>query len=752
MPATTTTATGAATEHSATVTGTRTIGIVAMALAVLALLLAAAAPAAAATVDEAPVRTIAGPATGLTVGAQGPYGIAALPDGSLAVSDTTANAISIFARTANGDVAPIRKIVGADTMLNGPRGLAVLPDGSIAVAVFPTGQIGGYIAIFDADADGNVAPARMIVGPQTQIVGALDLAVAFDGSLFVADTASASILVFAPGASGDVPPARVIRGGNTQLAFPLGIDLLSDDSIAVANLAGAKVTVYASDADGDVAPAQVLAGPQTEIASPAGLTTTFDGGIAVTDLGTMGSGESVVEFAAGVDGDVPPTKKISGPATGLSAPMAIATLPFGALAVANSTGGSVTVYGAVLQPSGAVFVPVEPYRAYDSRSAGGPLVSGQPRMVPTAAPDGAVAVAYNITATGMTGSGYLSVSPGDAPPANTSTLNYTAAAQSWANAAISGVDDEGQLMVAATGAPTQFIVDVVGYYKMSGPIPLANGSGGVGVESLFIPIIPVRAYDSRDIGAGGPLGVGTPRTVNVTAGGLVPADATAVAYTLTQTGTTNRGLITVGPSGSAMPAVSSINWFQANQTSANSSVVAVKDGKVDVWVQSSSGGNSQFIIDILGYYLPSAEVPWAGAYTPIDPQRAYDSRVDQPTGPINGGEGFTTSMAVAGVPAEAVAVSFNLTATGGTGTGFLTTMPGSASAPPVASTLNWWQPNQTLANASVVDLPLFPPPGLRSQGVTPQGTLGLPVTTFAGGGGTQFIIDVTGYFTFTQLP
>lgn len=739
-----------ASEKDHRATAARTAGIVATALAVLAMLLAAATPAAAVTVDEPPTRTIAGPATGLTVGPQGPYGIDAYLDGSLAVSDATANAISVFTRNANGDVAPIRKIVGAATQLQNPRGLAFLPDGSLAVTNYPTGQTAGFVSVFAPDADGNVAPDRQIKGPLTQIVGGLDLAVLPDGSLILADTASASILVFDPDVDGDVAPARVIRGGSTQLAFPAGIDTLLDGSIAVANLAGASVAVFAADAADNVAPARVIAGAQTELVAPFGLATVFGTSIVVTDLGGLGSGASVLEFEASDDGDVPPFKKISGPATALSSPVAIASLPSGSLAVANSAAGSVTVYGASVVPLGAVFVPVEPYRAYDSRTAAGPLVSGQPRMVPTNVPAGAKAVAYNLTATGMTGSGYLAVSPGDAPAGGTSTLNYAAAAQTWANAAISGVDDQGQLMVAATGAPTQFIVDVVGYFKDSGPIPLA-GTSGVGVESLFIPLIPTRAYDSRDLGAGGPLAIGAPRTVNVTAGGLVPPDATAVAYTVTQTGTTGRGVLTIGPSGSPMPTVSNINWFETNQTSANSSVVAIQDGKVDVWVQSSSGGSTQFVIDVLGFFLPSVEVPWAGAYTPIDPQRAYDSRVDQPAGPINGGEGFTTSMAVAGVPPEAVAVSFNLTATGGTGTGFLTTTPGTSLAPPVASTINWWQPNQTLANASIVDLPLLGPGG-RAPGSGPRGTLGLPVTTFAGGGSTQFILDVSGYFTFTPLP
>lgn len=396
----------------------------------------------------------------------------------------------------------------------------------------------------------------------------------------------------------------------------------------------------------------------------------------------------------------------------------------------------------------AAFVAVEPYRAYDSRDGDGPLVAGSPRMVSTGVPDGAVAVAYNLTATGMTGAGLLAVSPGDVPAGGTSTLNYTAAGQTVANAYVSGVDDEGHVMVSATGASTQFIVDVVGFFTVvpSPPTVTSAAVNGDG-KSLFVPMVPTRAYDSRDIGYGGPIGNGQSRVVNVTAGGEVPPEATAVAYTLTQTGTSGSGYLAVGPAGGAQPDVSSINWFTANQTSANSSVVGISDGSVQVWAGTSGGGSAQFVIDVLGYYVPAVDFPWAGAFTPIEPQRAYDSRVDQPSGPISGGQNFTTSMAVAGVPEDAVAVAFNLTATGGTGSGFLTTVPGDVLAPPVASTLNWWQSNQTLANGSVVDVPDFDRL-VKAKGEGVNGTLGLPVTTFAGGGSTQYIIDVAGYYTF----
>ena len=417
----------------------------------------------------------------------------------------------------------------------------------------------------------------------------------------------------------------------------------------------------------------------------------------------------------------------------------------------------------------AAFVPVEPYRVYDSRDGDGPLVAGGSRLVGTEVPAGAVAVAYNLTATGMVGSGFLAVSPGDVAAGGTSTLNYTGVGQTVANAFVSGVDESGQLMVSAAGSSTQFVVDVVGYYmSLNAPptvtppaVAAAAAVGGwpsVGVgpgfDSLLVPVTPTRAYDSRDIGAGGPLGAGAPRKVNVTAAGLVPPGATAVAYTLTQTGTTGSGFLTVGPAGAAQPDVSSINWYTAGQTSANSSVVAVTDGFVEVWAGSSNGGSAQFVIDVVGYFLPVAEAPWAGAFTPIDPQRAYDSRSDQPAGPIAGGQNFTTSMAAPGVADDAVAVAYNLTVTGTAGSGFLTTMPGDVLSPPVASTINWWQSGQTWANGSVVEIPSLPKVG-AAVGAAGQGTqalnggpLALPVTTFAGGGSTQYIIDVAGYYTF----
>lgn len=597
------------------------------------------------------------------------------------------------------------------------------------------------MTFFALGADGDVAPARKIEGENTGLDSIAGITSFPDGSVAVTDSSTGVISVFAAGADGDVEPIRSFVIGEFSDS-PRAIAAMANGNLAVTGSSGA-IYEFASDAAGEATPLRTIQGTNTGVVALTGLAELSSGELAALNIFDP---PSVRIFAADADGDVSPVRTIEGASTGLLVPQGLTELSDGSIAVANAGRNvGITVYPGPPPPP-AVFVAVEPYRAYDSREGDGPLVPGESVLVETGVPFGAVAVAYNLTATGMTGSGLLAVSPGDAPAGGTSTLNFTAPRQTWANASTSGVDDAGQIMVMAAGASTQVIVDVVGYYSVLAP-PTSAAAAGVGVESLFVPINPTRAYDSRDIGAGGPLAGQQSRMVNVTAGGEVPPEATAVAYTLTQTGTTGTGFLTVGPAGFAQPDVSSINWYTANQTSANSSVVGITDGAVKVWAGSSSGGSAQFVIDVLGYYLTAEEFPWAGAFTPIDPQRAYDSRVDEPAGPISGGQGFTTSMAVAEVPEDAVAVTYNLTATGTSGSGFLTTVPGDVPSPPVASTINWWQSGQTLANGSVVDVPDFERL-VQAKGDGVNGTLGLPVTTFAGGGSAQYIIDVSGYFTF----
>jgi hypothetical protein len=129
----------------------------------------------------------------------------------------------------------------------------------------------------------------------------------------------------------------------------------------------------------------------------------------------------------------------------------------------------------------------------------------------------------------------------------------------------------------------------------------------------------------------------------------------------------------------------------------------------------------------------------SGAFHATLPARAYDSRFF--AGPISSGEnqliqvsdGYDTTTGVLNapnvVPIGATAIAGNLTITATTRQGFLTLAPGFLTGI-TASTINWNGDSLDIANGFIVQL-----------------DSNRQVRVFAGGGGrTDFIIDVAGYF------
>jgi len=129
--------------------------------------------------EEAPIRVIQGPKTGIQgVGATGKVAID--PDNNVIMLATPAprNEILFFAREANGDVAPIRKIGGPDTLIDngaqregGGNVPAMRVDPIHNLLLIPTNGrnggngSGGRVLVFDRNASGNAKPKAIIVGP-----------------------------------------------------------------------------------------------------------------------------------------------------------------------------------------------------------------------------------------------------------------------------------------------------------------------------------------------------------------------------------------------------------------------------------------------------------------------------------------------------------------------------------------------------------------------------------------------------------
>lgn len=149
------------------------------------------------------------------------------------------------------------------------------------------------------------------------------------------------------------------------------------------------------------------------------------------------------------------------------------------LCVASGTPGTWRKLGG--SSTAGAFHAIDPVRVYDSRWPGDTaMTTGGQRLVsvadghnlttgtvdaPGAVPPGATAVAYNITVTGTTGSGYLTVAPGSATSVSASSVNWSSSGQTLANGLIVGLDGSRRVRVfSGGGGSTHFLIDVSGYF------------------------------------------------------------------------------------------------------------------------------------------------------------------------------------------------------------------------------------------------------------------------------------------------
>jgi hypothetical protein len=132
----------------------------------------------------------------------------------------------------------------------------------------------------------------------------------------------------------------------------------------------------------------------------------------------------------------------------------------------------------------------------------------------------------------------------------------------------------------------------------------------------------------------------------------------------------------------------------------------------------------------------------AGGYVfvPINPYRTIDSR-DYADGYLLPGEAvyfdvLVDQTNVPMIPPEAVAVTFNLTATNTSGGGgFLAVFPADINWPG-NSNINWSFDGTTIANSGTVKLGHYDAPG---QITVAHGPANRP-------GGVDFVVDITGYY------
>ncbi|WP_405518342.1 PKD domain-containing protein [Streptomyces canus] len=245
----------------------------------------------------------------------------------------------------------------------------------------------------------------------------------------------------------------------------------------------------------------------------------------------------------------------------------------------------------------STLAPVTPTRVLDTRygtgAAKGEVTPGSTTTVTlpkNGQGTGTVGAVLNVTVTGGTGSGVVTVYCGSRP--STSNLNYRAG-QTVSNLVVTKVCTGGKIKLYNSGGHVHLIADLQGLYTNA-----VDGTSPWG--SPFVPVNPTRFLDTRD-GTGAPagrLGANSTLTVKVAGAHGVPADASAVLVNLTGVAPTTATHLTAYGAGS-LPNVSNVN-LSTGETRPVLAVIPIDaDGSLHI---RNANGSLNIVADLEGYF------------------------------------------------------------------------------------------------------------------------------------------------------
>src|SRR5262249_51769115 len=175
--------------------------------------------------------------------------------------------VVVYRKQASGDEKPLRVLEGEHTGLYDAHGVAIDVKNKL-LFVSSWGNASDYkvagtgkfyppsITVYPLDANGDVAPVRVIQGSKTQLDWAGGIALdPATGELYVANDLGHSVLVFKGNARGNVAPDRIIKGTSTGLKNPTGVSIdAKNKELWVSNLGNSSATCYSLNASGDATP------------------------------------------------------------------------------------------------------------------------------------------------------------------------------------------------------------------------------------------------------------------------------------------------------------------------------------------------------------------------------------------------------------------------------------------------------------------------------------------------------------------
>jgi hypothetical protein len=405
----------------------------------------------------------------------------------------------------------------------------------------------------------------------------------------------------------------------------------------------------------------------------------------------------------------------------------------------NGTGPAGSVV--VTPRTGNSFFPLTPTRILDTKTALG-LPGVLTAYVPATfqvtglagVPSTATAVTGVLSVSAATKAGFLSLT--SAPPVGaptTSTINFPAndARATGVTATLSATGSLWLTYGASVGT-MHAAFDVTGYFVL--------GTSG----AKYVALTPNRIVDTR-VANGittGKITAGTHAKFQVT--GRVPTDVTknvpagavAITGTLTVTGQTAPGYLSLGPDPIDAPSTTTLAFIKGDNRATGITIKLAPDGSLNVvFISTVVGAKTDVVFDVNGYFLASDT---GAMFVPLTNNRLVDTRYKIGLSAKLTNMHAATFQVTGRVPADvtknvptgAVAITGTLTVAGQSWPGFLslTNIPVNN---PTTSTLN------------------FPKGDDRATGVTvPLSSAGKLSVTYGAiaGATTHCIFDVSGYF------
>lgn len=202
------------------------------------------------------------------------------------------------------------------------------------------------------------------------------------------------------------------------------------------------------------------------------------------------------------------------------------------------------------------------------------------------------AAILNVTVTGPTAPGYLTVWPSTSAQPPTSNLNFVPGL-TVPNLVITKVGTDGKIGMFNSAGRTDVIADAQGWFPAS---------------SELTALVPARLMDTRSgattvdgtfAGTGALSSGGSVNLTVLNRGGVPASGVGAVALNVTVAGATATGYVTAWPTGAAQPLASNLN-FVPGQTVPNMVIARVgSGGKVSLF---NSAGSTQLVVDVVGWF------------------------------------------------------------------------------------------------------------------------------------------------------